>query len=324
MSRRSSTFTTAPVVLDESRPKLASADLSASHQWPFHLRLHPDRWEYQGGSWRPEIERVHLRPGVAGVVGKNGDLASIRDTSLTAAWANAEDRKWVLLSNGDKRLTSLLPDGQFLDVLDVSVVENGRLRHGTVHVACWENVDAAGKIIADEAKLSRIALELARVLWGVSEPTEAARAHVINGMARVLNQLEETGARRPNGGSPSMLRRMARLRSNLLALTGDDRYRAPSAAQPAPVYIQAPAPAPNPMADLLAGVDPTELAQLIAEMRARKTQAAAPATVPSAPPPAAPIPPPAATPALPPAPTRAPARGQRGADGLPPMPGFAG
>lgn len=315
--RTPSKFSTAPVVVDESRPRLRSPDLCASYQWPFHLRVHPDRWEYTGGSWRLEIERVHLRPGVAGVKGKEGDLGSIRDTALLGAWATAEDRKWVILSNGDKRLSSVFPDGLFLDSMAVSVVESGHLRAGSIQIASWEHLDAAGNIVDDAEKLALISAGIATALWGLNGPTAAARARVISGMTRVFDQLENTGSGRPNGGSPSLKRRLDKLRSNLFALTGDPRF-APQegAATPRPAPPAA-APVADPHADALAvlrALPPAELARLLAGLSA------------SAAPPAAP-PPPQAQPELPPHPlpaTQAPApkRTPRLTSDLPPIPGM--
>lgn len=275
VSRTASTFSTAPIVQDEERPLLRSPDLCASYQWPCHLRIHPDRWEYVGGSWRLEIERVQLRPGCAGVGGNERDLKSIRDTRLIAAWAAEGDRKWVILPNGDKRLTPIYEDGLFLDTMTVSVVENGRLREGSIQLLRWENVDMEGNIVADPVELARVSRALARAIWNMDGPSPSAMAKVIKGFKRLHDQLEETSARRPNGGSPGLRRRIERLRANLHAVTGDAQY-APAPAAPLPPI---PTPAPAPMAipnvepaaidpraaamSYLAGLTPEELHKML-------------------------------------------------------------
>lgn len=240
MARKASTFSTAPAVIDDSRPQLASADLSRSYQWPFHLRVHPDRWEYVDGKWRLEIERTHLRPGVGSVGGKDSDLSTIKDGKLLERWANHGDRKWVIIVNGDKRIDA--SGFMFLDTESVSVVDNGRLINGSIMLASWEVINGLGHIINDEAKLNETSAVIAKALWGLDGPTQRAKDLVEQKLRKTYNQLIETAARRPVV-SPSLGKRIEKLRVKLYEVTGLDEFAVKAAA--------APAPAMDPSADLL-------------------------------------------------------------------------
>lgn len=231
MARKPFKFTTAPVVEDSNRPKLRSTDLSRSHQWPFHLRVHPDRWEYVHGEWRLEIERAHLRPGVGGVKGKHGDVTSICANKLVEAWAEHGDRRWVLVVNGDKRIDANGFD--FMESTEVCVEENGRLREGSVIIATWEVIDDAGDIVNDDAKLNEVSKLLASKLWGFDGPTPAARRRVAGGLKKTLDKLCSTAARRP-GTSIELMRRINKLKAKYAAVTGQDYDDGmPKAAPPA-------------------------------------------------------------------------------------------
>lgn len=283
MSRTAASFSTAPVAHDSNRPKLRSPDLSRSYQWPFHLRVHPDRWEFVNGEWRLDIERVHLRPGVAGVGGKPTDLSTIRDGKLKEAWAEHGDRRWVLVGNGDKRIDA---NGfSFLDKVEVSVDDRGKLIEGSILVASWEILDSAGNIVNDEAKLTEVSKLLASKLWGLEGPTDTARRAVSDGLRKTLNQLCETAARKPTV-SPSLSRRITKLKDKYKAVTGEDYDD--GLPKPAP----APAPTASPEVALL-----QQLLALPAAERAALLNALSPATAPAAPPPAAPPAPPQAPPA---------------------------
>lgn len=220
--RKSSSFTTAPVVVDDSnRPLLASTDLSRSYQWPFHLRVHPDRWEYTPYGWRLEIERVHLRPGVGGVGGKERDLNTLNDHKLTERWAEFGDRKWVLVKNGDKRVDA---NGfSFLDNAQVSVIDNGKLREGSIFLASWEEIDPSGMIVPNEEQLTEIAWTLSKKLFNMDGPSPRAVTAVVRKISAIHDRLTETEAKRPRS-SPALQDRIARLRAKLYAITQNEKY----------------------------------------------------------------------------------------------------
>lgn len=266
MARRASEFSTAPAVVDSNRPQLRTPDLSRSYQWPFHLRVHPDRWEYVGGRWRLEIERTHLRPGVGGVGGR--DVKSINDSKLMEKWAGHGDRKWVIVTNGDKRIDA---DGfKFLDIVDVCIVDHKGLQEGTVTMACWEVIDSTGNIVNDDAKLNEVADLIAMKLWGMKGPTQRAIDIVARGLKSTIDQLSETAARKVSV-SPSLAKRLNKLKAKYASVTGapyDDG---------APTH--APAPALDPQTDLL-----KRLLDMPAEERNRLLSAMAPAPQPAAPP----------------------------------------
>lgn len=268
MSRKASTFSTAPAVIDNDRPQLASADLSRSYQWPFHLRVHPDRWEYVGGQWRLEIERTHLRPGVASVGGKDSDLSTIKDSKLLERWSMHGDRKWVIIINGDKRIDA---NGfMFLDTESVSVVDSGHLLNGSVLLASWEVIDGMGRIVNDEDKLNAVSAAIAKALWGLDGPTQRAKDLVAQKLRKTYDQLIETAARRPTV-SPSLAKRIEKLRVKLSAVTGLDEFTAKVAV--------AATPALDPAADLLR--------QLLAMPEAQRTAVLAAVAPKTTPPPAA-------------------------------------
>lgn len=267
MARRASEFSTAPAMVDSNRPQLRTPDLSRSYQWPFHLRVHPDRWEYVGGRWRLEIERTHLRPGVGGVGGR--DVKSINDSKLMEKWAGHGDRKWVILTNGDKRID---PNGfAFLDIVDVCVVDHKGLQEGSVTMASWEVIDSTGNIVNDDAKLNEVADLIAQKLWGMQGPTQRAMDIVARGLKSTIDQLSETASRKASV-SPSLAKRLNKLKAKYASVTGvpyDDGV-------PAVVAI---APALDPQTDLL-----KRLLDMPAEDRNRLLSALAPTPALAAPP----------------------------------------
>lgn len=196
-------------------------DLCRSYQWPFHLRVHPDEWEFVAGAWRLIIERVSLRPGVGGVGGKHGDINSINDLALLQDWSKVGDRKWVILPSGDNRLAGVIPGGNFLR--SVQVASGGR--DGKVIVAAWERVTEDGQIVTDDEALTRISLKIARDVLSLEGPTRAAVSKVTRKLVTLRSQLlASAGSSRVQGGSYQLRKRIERVSKTLHAITGDESY----------------------------------------------------------------------------------------------------
>lgn len=215
-------------------PVLESS-LARSHQWPFHLRIHPNKWEFiagkgqEPGRWVLEIERCHLRPGVGGVGGKYGPdvLNTLDDTALLQQWANQGDRRWAILPNGDQRLRDGVfgESGNFLRIVPVESVDaNGRLRSGQVIIGCWERVTETGKIVQDADALEKISIGLAQTIFRLQGPPSAATAAVQRKLTDLLSSLEATAERSREGGSRMLKRRIAKIRKSLFEITGDSTY----------------------------------------------------------------------------------------------------
>lgn len=203
-----------------SLPNL-TPDLCRSYQWPFHLRIHPDEWEFVGGKWRIVIERVGLRPGVGGVSGKHNDLSTIEDLGLLGNWAKAGDRKWVILPSGDNRLRGIFPEGNFLR--KVRVASGGR--EGTVIIAAWERVTEDGRIETDEDELTRISLKVARDTLNLDGPTKAATRKVVQKLSNLRSMLlSSAGSSRIQGGSYLLKKRIEKVSKTLHAITRDESY----------------------------------------------------------------------------------------------------
>ena len=201
-------------------PNLAP-DLCRSYQWPFHIRIHPDEWEVVGEKWRLCVERIGLRPGVAGVGGKPGDLNSLTDLPLLQDWSKVGDRKWVVLASGDHRLRDVFEDGNFLR--SVKVASQGR--EGTVIIACWERVTEDGQIVNDDAVLHDYSVKLAKAIFELRGPTRAAERKVAQKLGKLRNQLlASAGASRVQGGSYQLKRRIARVSKLLAFITHDESY----------------------------------------------------------------------------------------------------
>ena len=201
-------------------PNLAP-DLCRSYQWPFHIRIHPDEWEVVGEKWRLCVERIGLRPGVAGVGGKPGDLNSLTDLPLLQDWSKVGDRKWVVLASGDHRLRDVFEDGNFLR--SVKVASQGR--EGTVIIACWERVTEDGQIVNDDAVLHDYSVKLAKAIFELRGPTRAAERKVAQKLAKLRNQLlSSAGASRVQGGSHQLKKRILRVSKMLVFITRDESY----------------------------------------------------------------------------------------------------
>lgn len=222
--RKKSRFSTAPVVVNDNKPLLASADLSRSYQWPFHLRVHPDCWEYVDGKWRLEIERVHLRPGVAGVGvarGQHERYEGVNDVALLRQWSEYGDGKWVIISNGDKRIDA---NGfEFMEDANVAVVENGKRRDGTIIMASWETINTVGRIVIDNDLLAEASSAIAKALWGMDGPSQRAKDVVAQKLRGVLSHLIGVAQSRPVM-APNLVQRIERLRDKLNAVTGGNEF----------------------------------------------------------------------------------------------------
>ena len=206
-------------------PNLAP-DLVRSYQQPFHLRIHPDKWEFVDGKWVLQVERSHLRPGVGGVGGKERDLESYDDTALLQQWAKHGDKRWVVIPNGDNRLRGIFGEtGNFLRRVDVQTVDNyGRHRTGPVIIAAWEKVTELGKIDTDTEKLAEFSAKLAKAVLNIEGPSARAKSSVVNKYTTLLDQLEATSQRGRDGGTISLKKRINKIRRTLAALTGDTSY----------------------------------------------------------------------------------------------------
>lgn len=201
-------------------PNLAP-DLCRSYQWPFHLRIHPDEWEFVAGKWRLIIERVGLRPGVGGVGGKHGDINSINDVGLLQDWSKVGDRKWVILPSGDNRLMGAISGGNFLR--SVQVASGGK--DGKIIVAAWERVTEDGQIVTDDEALTRISLKIARDVLSLEGPTRAAVSKVTRKLVTLRSQLlASAGSSRVQGGSYQLRKRIEKVSKTLHAITGDESY----------------------------------------------------------------------------------------------------
>lgn len=238
---------------------ILAPDLIRSYQWPFLLRVHPDRWEFVNGEWQLEIERSGLRPGSGGVGGRPTNLDSISDTALRAQWAKEGDRKWELVGQGEKAVRGLYQDGQFLKSVDCMTPSG---QSGRVIIAVWERVTLAGKVESDPAMVRDLSRHLASELWGISGPTERAVSSVVQRMSVVLQTVQASADRQGQGGTQGQRKRLARLRTSLAKITGDDSYlvgidgmAAPTSAPgrsrrrtsaPAPAEPTAPPPPPPP------------------------------------------------------------------------------
>ena len=259
-------------------PTLAS-DLVRSYQQPFHLRIHPDKWEFVDGKWLLQVERSHLRPGVGGVGGKERDLESYDDTALLQQWAKHGDRRWAVIPNGDNRLRGIFGDnGNFLRRVDVQTTDSyGRHRTGPVIIAAWEKVTELGKIETDNEKLAEYSAKLAKAVFNIDGPSARAKSVVVNKYTALLDQLEATSQRGRDGGTISLKKRINKIRRTLAALTGDTSYtdnlfdegpvrgRGGEKRKPAREKAEKPAQAP--------AVTPDALAAAIAQMSPEAIQA---------------------------------------------------
>lgn len=206
-------------------PSLAP-DLVRSYQQPFHLRIHPDKWEFVNGAWQLQIERCHLRPGVAGVGGQERDLDSYDDTSLIQQWSRYGDKRWAAIPNGDNRLRGIFGEtGNFLRRVDVQTVDNnGRHRVGPVIIAAWEKVTDVGTIENDNALLVEYSAKLAKSVLNIDGPSALAKQTVVLRYSKILGQLETTSQRGRDGGTVSLKKRINKIRRILAAITGDTSY----------------------------------------------------------------------------------------------------
>ena len=203
-------------------------DLVRSYQQPFHLRIHPDKWEFVDGKWRLQVERSHLRPGVGGVGGKERDLNSYEDTALLQQWAKHGDRRWTIIPNGDSRLRGIFGDnGNFLRQVEVQTIDNyGRHRTGPVIIAAWEKVTELGKIETDNEKMAEYSAKLATALFNMDKPPARAVAEVQKKYVILLEQLESSSQHKEGGGPYSLKVRINKIRRTLATLTGDETYLA--------------------------------------------------------------------------------------------------
>ena len=259
-------------------PTLAH-DLVRSYQQPFHLRIHPDKWEFVDGKWLLQVERSHLRPGVGGVGGKERDLDSYDDTALLQQWAKHGDRRWAVIPNGDNRLRGIFGDnGNFLRQVTVQTTDSySRHRTGPVIIAAWEKVTELGKIETDNEKLAEYSAKLAKAVFNIDGPSARAKSVVVNKYTALLDQLEATSQRGRDGGTISLKKRINKIRRTLAALTGDTSYtdnlfdegpvrgRGGEKRKPAREKAEKPAQAP--------AVTPDALAAAIAQMSPEAIQA---------------------------------------------------
>lgn len=300
MARAPSSLNLSPLAGDDGIPQLRTADVAASHRYPFHLRVHPDRWEInEAGRWELTLERSHLRPGVGGVQGREEDLASLRDTSLVSYWEGFGDRRTRLLKSRSQILTGIFPDGVFLDEVDVQVVENEKLRKGRITIAAWENIEG-GLVVADALRREEAAKKIAMALWGLDGPTVACLAETRLRVSRLFSALQETAARRPTP-SPAVLLRLSRVARLMDVLNGDKSASEMIASRYAlPGSVRAVARIRSPLEifmDGLRDLPEAEQAQRLQQWVALVQPAAQP-VAPVAPPPA----PPASEPPPPPPP----------------------
>jgi hypothetical protein len=207
-----------PAVVDLDLPDLAS-DLCRSYQWPFHLRMHRNRWEFVGGKWRPVVERVHLRPGAGGVGGKPGDINGMNDLALMQQWGKVGDGQWLIIPSGDPRIHGTCNEsGNF--IRRVKVQNNGRPGH--VLIAIWERVTDTGKIETDEQALTAFALQVIEKVARINAPTARAKHDATNKTRILLEQLQASaGSSRTPGGSPQLQKRIARVAALMADMTGE-------------------------------------------------------------------------------------------------------
>lgn len=211
---------------DVSDLPMLAPDLVRSYQQPFHLRIHPDKWELVDGKWLLQVERSHLRPGVGGVGGKERDLDSYDDTAMLGQWAKHGDRRWAVIPNGDNRLRGIFGEtGNFLRRVEVQTVDSyGRHRTGPVIFAAWEKVTELGMIDTDTDKLAEYSAKLAKAVFNIDGPSERAKSTVINRYRALLNQLESSSLNAKEGGTTALKRRINKIRRILASLTGDTSY----------------------------------------------------------------------------------------------------
>ena len=264
---------------DVSDLPVLTHDLVRSYQQPFHLRIHPDKWEFVDGKWLLQVERSHLRPGVGGVGGKERDLDSYDDTALLQQWAKHGDRRWAVIPNGDNRLRGIFGDnGNFLRQVTVQTTDSySRHRTGPVIIAAWEKVTELGKIETDNEKLAEYSAKLAKAVFNIEGPSARAKSVVVNKYTALLDQLEATSQRGRDGGTISLKKRINKIRRTLAALTGDTSYtdnlfdegpvrgRGGEKRKPAREKAEKPAQAP--------AVTPDALAAAIAQMSPEAIQA---------------------------------------------------
>ena len=264
---------------DVSDLPVLTHDLVRSYQQPFHLRIHPDKWEFVDGKWLLQVERSHLRPGVGGVGGKERDLDSYDDTALLQQWAKHGDRRWAVIPNGDNRLRGIFGDnGNFLRQVTVQTTDSySRHRTGPVIIAAWEKVTELGKIETDNEKLAEYSAKLAKAVFNIDGPSARAKSVVVNKYTALLDQLEATSQRGRDGGTISLKKRINKIRRTLAALTGDTSYtdnlfdegpvrgRGGEKRKPAREKAEKPAQAP--------AVTPDALAAAIAQMSPEAIQA---------------------------------------------------
>lgn len=276
-SRTGSEFSFGRSARDVSALPSLAPDLVRSYQQPFHLRIHPDKWEFVNGAWQLQVERCHLRPGVGGVGGQERDLDSYDDTALLQQWSRYGDKRWAAIPNGDNRLRGIFGEtGNFLRRVEVQTVDsNGHHRIGPVIIAAWEKVTDVGTIENDDALLAEYSAKLAKSVLNIDGPSALAKQAVTTRYAKILSQLEATSQRGRDGGTTSLKKRINKIRRILAAITGDTGYtdelfdlgagrgRSSKKAEPSREKAEPPLSKEEQLKALLAQFTPEQIAALI-------------------------------------------------------------
>lgn len=200
-----------------------SPDLFRSNQWPFHLRVCRDKWEYVNGEWRLELNVSRLTPGAGGVTMPPGkELSSINDDGLRNQWSKQDRGVWRIVSEKHDRdmLAEVLPHGFFMKRVTVNV--NGTDRH--MFLACWESINELGRIVQDEAEITRIMKHIAWHYFKLTEPTAIAKDAAIKMVQSTLEKVESTVAQRGDKASAQSKKRCLKLRKMLAGMTGDESW----------------------------------------------------------------------------------------------------
>lgn len=216
-----------------------------SSQWPFVIRCHPDKWELapDGKSWRLEISKVSLRPGVGGVAGRPGKdaLEWLNIDGLRDHWRKKipghSDGQWMIIESGaagrpDPVMAKAYPDGEVKGAYIRRVqirTEDGKTPY--VFFARWEKITQAGGLADDDAELKRVGDVLAKELFGLDGPTELAKLQVVSKLRKALEQVETSARGTP---TPERAKRAAKLRAKLAFATGESSWTAGDSADDKP------------------------------------------------------------------------------------------
>lgn len=198
-----------------------SPDLFRSNQWPFVLRVCRDKWEYVNGEWRLELNVSRLTPGAGGVTKPAGkSIAALNFDALIGQWGKQDRGSWRIIREGADELKDVLPDGFFMKRLTVSVGDLDK----HMFVGCWESLDELGRIVQDQAEITRIMKHVAWQYFKLTEPTAIAKNNAIKMVQSTLETVESTVIRLGDKASPQSKKRCLKLRKMLAGMTGDESW----------------------------------------------------------------------------------------------------